>query len=73
VSHCCSTCEVNWWPHQAAHERCPMCGRGTVSTQEPASDDADLLHRLARAEADKRDAYAHFERYYVCEQDRRAA
>ena len=51
-----------------------MCGAGTISVQERASDDADLLHRIARAEADKRDAYAHFDRYYAWDDhDRRAA
>jgi hypothetical protein len=51
-----------------------MCGAGTTSTAERASEDADLLHRIARAEADKRDAYAHFDRYYARdEHDRQAA
>jgi hypothetical protein len=45
-----------------------------MSTQERASEDADLLHRIARAEADKRDAYAHFDRYYARDDyDRQAA
>ena len=72
MSYHCSACEVNWRPRQADHGRCPMCGRGTVCTEEPASDDADLLYRIARAEADNRDAYAHFERYYAWD-DRQAA
>jgi hypothetical protein len=51
-----------------------MCGAATISAAEPASEDADLLHRIARAEAEKRDAYAHFDRYYARdEQDRQAA
>jgi hypothetical protein len=51
-----------------------MCGAVTLYAEEPASDDADLLHRIARAEAHKRDVYAHFERYYARdEQDRHAA
>jgi hypothetical protein len=73
VSYCCSACEVNWWPHQADHGRCPMCGRGSVCTEEPASEDADLLYRIARAEAQKRDIYANFDRYYVGREDDRQA
>ncbi len=74
MSCCCSACEVNWWPHQAAHQRCPMCGAATVDTNDPVSDDADLLYRIARAEADKREAFVHFDRYYAGgEEDRRAA
>jgi hypothetical protein len=74
VSYCCSSCEVSWWPHHTDHERCPMCGGGTIRTDEPASDDADLLYRIARAEAEKRDVYAHFDRYHTGrERDRRAA
>jgi hypothetical protein len=45
-----------------------------VRRQEPASDDADTLYRIARAEAAKRDAYARFELYYADrEQERQAA
>lgn len=74
MSSCCSACEVNWWPHQAAHERCPMCGAGTVGAEAPVSDDADLLYRIARAEAEKREAFVPFERYYATgDEDRRAA
>jgi hypothetical protein len=74
MSFCCSACEVNWWPHQAAHQRCPMCGAGTVGTDDPVSEDADLLYRIARAEADKREAFVHFERHYAWgEENRRAA
>lgn len=74
VSYCCAACEVNWWPHQPDHGRCPMCGGATIRTGEPASDDADLLYRIACAEAEKRDVYANFDRYYAGrEQDRRAA
>jgi hypothetical protein len=65
VSYYCSGCEVNWWSYQADHGRCPMCGAGTACTEEPASDDADLLYRISRAESENRDAYAHFERYYA--------
>jgi hypothetical protein len=50
-----------------------MCGAGTISSEERASEDADLLHRIARAEADKRDAYAHFDRYYARDEDDRQA
>jgi hypothetical protein len=72
VSSCCAACEVNWWPHQADHGRCPMCGGATISTEKPASDDADLLYRIARAEAENRDVYGHFDRYYAG-RDRHAA
>jgi hypothetical protein len=51
-----------------------MCGASTIRTDDPASDDADLLYRIARAEAEKRDVYAHFDRYYASnDQDRHAA
>jgi hypothetical protein len=51
-----------------------MCGAGTTPTADHASEDADLLHRIARADAEKRDAYGHFDRYYARdEHDRRAA
>lgn len=74
MSYCCSACEVNWRSSQADHGRCPMCGAGTVRTTGPASDDADLLYRISRAESEKRDVYAHFERYYARDaQDRFAA
>ena len=75
ASYCCSACEVNWWPHQADHGRCPMCGGASICTEEPASDDADLLYRIADGEAHKRDNYANFHRYYVLfdEQERNAA
>jgi hypothetical protein len=74
MSYYCAECVVNWWPYQTDHGNCPSCGGGTVRQQERASDDADTLHRLARAEADRRDAYARFERYYAeRELDRLAA
>jgi hypothetical protein len=74
MSYYCSECVVNWWPYQTDHGHCPTCGGGTVRKHEAASDDADTLFRLARAEQDKRDAYARFERYYAeREQERRAA
>jgi hypothetical protein len=74
MSHHCSECVVNWSPYQADHGRCPTCGASTVPIQEPVSDDADTLYRIACAEAEMRDAYAHFELYYGApEQDRRAA
>ncbi len=51
-----------------------MCGGGTIPTEEPASDDADLLYRIVRVEAEHRDIYGHFDRYYAGrEQDRHAA
>jgi hypothetical protein len=74
MSHNCSECLVNWWPHQLDHGRCPTCGGATACTHEAASDDADTLYRIARDEAANRDAYAHFELYYAeREQERRAA
>jgi hypothetical protein len=51
-----------------------MCGAGTAGTEDPVSDDADLLYRIARAEADKRESFVHFERYYAGGlEERRAA
>jgi hypothetical protein len=74
MSYYCSECVVNWCPRQAHYGRCPTCGGSTVPSEQPVSDDADTLYRIACAEAQKRDAYAHFERYYAMpEQDRRAA
>jgi hypothetical protein len=73
MSYHCSECLVNWWPHQIDHGRCPTCGASTVGRQEPASGDADTLYRISRDEAASRDAYAHFDRYYVADQDRLAA
>jgi hypothetical protein len=74
MSYYCSECVVNWWPYQTNQGCCPTCGGGTVRKREPASDDADPLYRSARAEVDKRDAYARFELYYAeREQERRAA
>ena len=73
MSYCCSACEVNWRPHQVDHGHCPMCGRDSVCTEQSASEDADLLYRIARAEGEKRDVYANFYRYYAGdEQDRQA-
>ncbi len=74
MTYNCSACEVNWRPHHVDHGRCPMCGGKTIPSDEPASDDADLLYRIARAEADKRAIYANIDRYLVgLEQDREAA
>ena len=70
VSDHCAACEVNWWPHHADHGHCPMCGGDSIGSQEPGSDDADLLYRIARAEAQKRDIYANFDRYYAGLDDR---
>jgi hypothetical protein len=50
-----------------------MCGGGVMRTEEAASDDADLLYRIVDAEAEKRDIYAHFDRYYVEREDDRQA
>jgi uncharacterized Zn finger protein (UPF0148 family) len=72
MSHHCSTCHVNWWPHQTDHRHCPACGRVTVRSHEAASDDADTLCRIARDEAASRDAYARFDLSYA-EHERRAA
>ncbi|MEA2243453.1 MAG: hypothetical protein QOD24_3009 [Solirubrobacteraceae bacterium] len=65
MSYYCSECNVNWWPYQTDHGHCPSCGGGTIRRQEPASDDADTLYRVASDEAAKRDVYARFERYYT--------
>lgn len=74
MSYCCAACDVNWWPHQAVHDRCPMCGGGVVGTEEPASDDADLLCRIVHGEAEKRDVYANVDRHYAGrERDRQVA
>jgi len=75
MSYRCAACEVNWCSHQVDHGRCPMCGADSIRTEQPASDDADLLHRIASAEAQKRDAYANFDRYYAAhdELERKAA
>jgi len=74
MSYYCSECVVNWSPYQCDRGNCPTCGGGTVRRQEPASDDADTLYRIAHAEAAKRDAYARFELYYADrEQERQAA
>ena len=73
MSYSCSGCEVNWSPEHVAHGRCAMCGARTVTTEQPVSDDADLLYRIARADSDKRDAYAHFERYLGAGSQKRSA
>jgi hypothetical protein len=65
MSYRCAACEVNWGCHQVDHGRCPMCGAVSLRTEQPASDDADLLYRIARAEAQKREVYANFDRYYA--------
>ena len=65
MSYHCSECAVNWWPYQTDHGHCPSCGGGTIRRQEPASDDADTLYRIASDAAAKRDLYASFERYYA--------
>lgn len=65
LSYSCSECDVNWWPYQTDHGRCPSCGGGTVRRQERASEDADTLYRIACDEAAKRVAHARFELYYA--------
>jgi hypothetical protein len=64
MSYYCSECDVNWWPHQTDHGRCPMCGEDTAPGQDIVSDDADILSRIARDEAAQCDAYARFELYF---------
>lgn len=64
MTYYCSECVVNWWPYMAKDGCCPLCGGGTSRRQEPASSDAEELYRVARAQADRRDAYARFEAYY---------
>jgi hypothetical protein len=65
MTYYCSECVVNWWPYQATDGCCPVCGGGTSRRQEPASADADELHRKARTEAERRDRHARFEAYYA--------
>jgi hypothetical protein len=65
MSYYCSECDVNWWPYQTDHGHCPSCGGGTIRRQEPASDDAGRLYRIASDEAAKRVLYARFEQYYA--------
>ncbi|HEV7885594.1 MAG TPA: hypothetical protein VGO81_18615 [Solirubrobacteraceae bacterium] len=50
-----------------------MCGGGVVDTDEPVSDDADLLCRIVHGEAEKRDVYAHVDHYYVGREPNRQA
>jgi hypothetical protein len=50
-----------------------MCGGGVVDTEEPASDDADLLCRIVHSETEKRDVYANVDRYYVGREPNRQA
>jgi uncharacterized Zn finger protein (UPF0148 family) len=73
MSHHCSECRVNWSPDQTDHGRCPTCGRATVRSEEPASDDADTLHRVAHGEAAIRHIYAHIDLYYADDEDERRA
>ncbi|MGH2941238.1 MAG: hypothetical protein ACRDLN_00465 [Solirubrobacteraceae bacterium] len=73
MSQQCSECRVNWWPYQAEHGRCPTCGGATVRSEEPASDDADTLYRVAHGEAAIRDAYANIDLYYADREDERRA
>jgi hypothetical protein len=74
VTYYCSECVVNWWPYQAKGGCCPTCGGGTVRRNEPASEEADKLHRRARTESERQDRYARFEAYYAeREQQREAA
>ncbi len=65
MSHFCSACAVNWWPHQIGHGQCPMCGARTASRPEPVSDDADMLYRIVSAEAAKRETYGRVELLYA--------
>lgn len=65
MTYHCSECLVNWWPYQTAAGACPKCGGGTVRRHEPASDEAEALHRRARTDAERRDRHARFEAYYA--------
>jgi uncharacterized Zn finger protein (UPF0148 family) len=69
VTYYCPECVVNWWPYQAVDGCCPVCGRGTVRRQEPASDDADERFRAARtasrAALESAERHARFEAYYA--------
>lgn len=73
MTYYCSECVVNWWPYQATAGCCPLCGSGTSRRNEPASDDADDLHRQARAAAERRDRVAAFEAYYAEREQHRDA
>ena len=74
MTYHCSECVVNWWPYQAKGGCCPTCGGGTVRRNEPASEEADRMHRRARTERERQDRYAAFEAYYAArEKDPREA
>ncbi len=74
MTYYCSECVVNWWPYMAKDGCCPLCGGGTSRRQEPASNDVEEQFRIARKEAERRDAYARFEAFYEeREQHRHAA
>lgn len=73
MTYYCSECVVNWWPYQAKGGCCPTCGGGTVRRNEPASEEADRLHRRPRTEAEIRDRYARFEAYYAAREQFRDA
>src|SRR5688572_27943557 len=64
VSRGCSACEVNWWPHQTDHARCPMCGADSIYTEGHAAYDTDFVYRIAHTEAEKHSVYANSDRYY---------
>jgi hypothetical protein len=42
MSHYCSECVVNWSPDQTDRGHCPTCGGGTVHSQGPATDHAQV-------------------------------
>lgn len=73
MSHCCTDCDVYWWPYQTPAGRCPQCGGGTRRSHEPASDDAVSRHREALAEADRRLLHRRFEAYCAARAQRLAA
>lgn len=63
----CRACDMNWWPYQTDKGCCPVCGSGTVRTQEPGSIDADAKHKAElqrrREVEQKRKVAASFEEY----------
>jgi hypothetical protein len=73
MTYYCSECLVNWWPYQTAAGCCPTCGGGTVRRHEPASPEAETLHRRARTDAERRDRHARFEAYYAEREQQRPA
>jgi hypothetical protein len=73
MTYYCSECVVNWWPYQAKAGCCPTCGGGTVRRNEPASEEAERMHRRARTERERKARYDAFEAYYAAREQFRDA